>query len=164
MHGRPTKYFKTFCVGAIFIGAIFLIAFKFSGNNDKKYGEFVLTEKTQILITSNENEIEEIQSNASYLKSKLEVATGFNFNISKSDVEKDESIFLKIDKSQKELGNEGYKILVTEKGVVITAYMPEGISKGIETLIQMLPAEIEKDILVWNVVWRIECCEIKDIP
>jgi hexosaminidase len=62
------------------------------------------------------------------------------------------------------LGNEGYKLLVTPQTVSLSANKPAGLFYGMQTLIQLLPKEIESNTVVSNVVWTIPCVSITDYP
>ncbi|MDZ4957121.1 family 20 glycosylhydrolase, partial [Clostridium perfringens] len=55
-------------------------------------------------------------------------------------------------------------IVTTPEMVKIIAYKPEGISSGVQTLRQLLPADIEKDTVVTNVEWSAPASIIDDKP
>jgi hexosaminidase len=62
------------------------------------------------------------------------------------------------------LGEEGYELEVTEKGVVLRAAQPGGLFYGVQTLRQLLPPQIESRKKVLGVKWTIPCVEITDKP
>ncbi|MHA8059362.1 beta-N-acetylhexosaminidase [Aquirufa nivalisilvae] len=62
------------------------------------------------------------------------------------------------------LGNEGYTLTVNAKGVVITANKPAGIFYGIQSLIQLMPKEIESKQAVSKSSWKIPFAQITDYP
>lgn len=62
------------------------------------------------------------------------------------------------------LGAEGYALTVTPKTVIIRANQPAGLFYGIQSLLQLLPKEIESKTLVKGVSWQIPCVTIKDYP
>jgi hexosaminidase len=62
------------------------------------------------------------------------------------------------------LGNEGYTLSVTPKNIIIKANKPAGIFYGVQTLMQLLPAEIESNVLVKDIAWKAPCVEITDYP
>ena len=48
--------------------------------------------------------------------------------------------------------------------MTVTANQPSGAFRAIQTVRQLLPAEIEKQELVENVEWAIPCSTINDKP
>jgi hexosaminidase len=62
------------------------------------------------------------------------------------------------------LGNEGYKLAVTSTGVVIHANQPAGLFYGVQTMLQLLPKQIESVDKVTGVTWTIPYVEITDYP
>jgi hexosaminidase len=62
------------------------------------------------------------------------------------------------------LGDEGYQLSVTPKQVTITANKPAGIYYGVQSFLQLLPAEIVSDSLVRNISWNAPCVSITDYP
>ncbi|WP_346916525.1 family 20 glycosylhydrolase [Clostridium sp.] len=145
-----------------------------SSNNDiipkplsyeKGEGKFILKKDASIYVKGNtEEETEEISKIAEFIRGKLKTSTGFELNIIKSDNAPAGSIYLTTIGSEKDQGNEGYKIITTPKNVKIIAYKPEGLSRGVQTLRQLLPADIEKDTLITDVEWSIQVSTINDKP
>lgn len=62
------------------------------------------------------------------------------------------------------LGNEGYSLISDAKGVHIRANKPVGIFYGIQTLIQLLPKEIESKQAQFSVIWKVPYANITDTP
>ena len=62
------------------------------------------------------------------------------------------------------LGNEGYQLTSDAKGVQITANKPVGLFYGIQTLLQLMPKEIESAKAVAGVKWSIPYANIIDTP
>ena len=62
------------------------------------------------------------------------------------------------------LGNEGYQLVSDVKGVQITANKPAGLFYGIQTLLQLLPNEIESSQAVSGVNWKVPYAQITDNP
>ncbi|MFL5730682.1 MAG: beta-N-acetylhexosaminidase [Cytophagaceae bacterium] len=98
---------------------------------------------------------------AEMLAQRLNVPTGFGF---KAKEGKAASIQLSInDTPNTLLGNEGYTLEATSKGVLITANKSAGLFYGMQTLIQLLPKEIESKS-VSKTVWTIPAVKITDYP
>jgi len=61
-------------------------------------------------------------------------------------------------------GNEGYRLDVTPARITITASHPAGAFYAVQTLLQLLPAEIFSSCRVDGIEWRVPCVEIEDLP
>ena len=72
--------------------------------------------------------------------------------------------FTLLAKPDAKLGNEGYTLVSDAKGVHIQANQPVGIFYGIQTLMQLLPKEIESKQAVTGVTWKIPYANILDKP
>ncbi len=94
---------------------------------------------------------------AEYLGSVLRPSTGYKLKTQK----KVGTITLEIEKSMK-AGS--YAVSVLNEGVVISGADYRGVIAGIQSLRQLLPAEIESRQLVSGVEWMVPCCEINDAP
>ena len=62
------------------------------------------------------------------------------------------------------LGNEGYSLVSDAKGIQIRANKPVGVFYGIQTLIQLLPKEIESKQAVKGIAWKVPYANIIDKP
>ncbi|WP_411170063.1 family 20 glycosylhydrolase [Clostridium sp. MB05] len=128
-------------------------------------GKFILKKDSSIYVKGNtEEETEEIVKIAEFIKGKLKASTGFQLNIIKGDNPTPGSIYLTTIGGEEEDGNEGYKIVTTPEMVKIIAYKPEGISRGVQTLRQLFPPEIDKGTKVTNVEWSVPVSIIDDKP
>jgi len=101
-------------------------------------GTFTLNSGTKILIN---NKSEEMRNIASFLCQHLEMFYGIkNEAVSYSLTAHRRSIFIKLDPSLS-AGKEGYRLCVTSKGIILEASAPNGLFYGIQTIIQLMPAE-----------------------
>ncbi|MEQ8198064.1 MAG: family 20 glycosylhydrolase, partial [Clostridiaceae bacterium] len=131
----------------------------------KGQGKFILKKDSSIYVKgNNEKETEEISKIAEFIREKLRASTGFQLNILKGDNVLAGSIYLTTIGGEEAKGNEGYKIITTPENVKIIAYKPEGLSRAVQTLRQLLPADIEKNTVVTNVEWGIPVSTIDDKP
>jgi len=123
------------------------------------FGYFNLSENSTVS-APNSSEVEFVISN---LNQRISLATGFQINSIKNSGLADINLILNETYDLK-LGNEGYHLSVTEKGVKISANKPSGLFYGVQTLLQLLPREIESKQLVKNIKWQIPVLEITDYP
>jgi len=103
------------------------------------------------------------QQNAAYLRDFLAPATGHSLSV-QGDSDLENVINLKIDPGLDELGEEGYALTVGIDAITVKAPTPTGVFYGIQTLRQLLPAEIEKREPTPDLKWQIPCCQITDSP
>lgn len=103
---------------------------------------------------------EEFKDYAEYLKNQINESTGYELNI--SDRRYKSRIHLKRDNSIIE--KEAYKLIVSNKEIIISASDRAGIFYGIQSLLQILPAEIYSTDVMENIIWNIPCVEVNDLP
>jgi len=116
--------------------------------------------KSVVIETSSPDSLKE---SVDILKTRLSVPTGFKVSVKSSQTPS--SIKLVLNKTvDASIGEEGYKLSVTPSSVVIKANRPSGIFYGTQTLLQLLPKEIESNVEVNNVQWQIPCVDITDYP
>jgi len=101
------------------------------------------------------------KSSVNILQQKLRLAAGIRFNISNQPVEKN---VLKIRRSKDTLPAEGYRLHITHNAVDIEATEPTGVFYAIQTLMQLLPPEIESRQINPDVKWDLPIAEIMDKP
>lgn len=64
----------------------------------------------------------------------------------------------------KTLGEEGYILDVTPTRINISANKPAGLFYGMQSLIQLLPKEVESSVKVKEEDWTVPCVKITDYP
>lgn len=121
-------------------------------------GEFVVTPSTSIVVTGTDPEVKRI---AEMLNQELKRAAGFELKIVSSPSKN--SIHFKL-VPEVGLGKEGYRLKVGYEDVEISANQPSGLFYGLQSLLQLLPYQIESKTLVTNIKWGIPVVEIKDVP
>ena len=126
----------------------------------KQTGSYSLHDSFLISVSAENKEVENI---ASQLSKALSAPTGFKISIKKNIPSS--TIQLRIlSVADKNFGEEGYKLSVSKKGIIISANKPAGLFYGSQTLMQLLPKEIENKAVVKNIEWNIPCIEILDQP
>ena len=103
----------------------------------------------------------EAKTVAEFFASKMNLATGYQVTV--GDKEVSNGISLLIDESL-DVNNEGYILDVTANGVVVKAKTPQGLFYGMQTFMQLLPAEIESPVVVNGIAWTTPCVSVKDEP
>jgi hexosaminidase len=122
---------------------------------------FELNANTKILV---KEDSEALLKTAQYLAVFIKPSTGFDLEVTSTSKEpSSNSIYLAISELETEYGDEGYKLNITKKNVSISANSPEGIVRGIQTLRQILPKEIEASTQQQK-LWYIASGEIQDYP
>ncbi|MDQ2752114.1 MAG: family 20 glycosylhydrolase, partial [Bacteroidota bacterium] len=104
----------------------------------------------------------EVNYATAYLKNKISTATGYPVSVGTAP---NSSIQLILNATKDgQLGKEGYTLSVTPKSVVIKANEAAGLFYGVQTLLQLLPKEMESKTVVKSVNWQAPCVEITDYP
>ena len=120
-------------------------------------GFFEIRKNTKIIVDSETRPLGEM------LRTLIAPSMGFELDISDGNPVRN-SIQLSVDPSLEDLEEEGYRLTVDKKGVLIEAPAEAGIFYGMQTLRQLLPVEIFSEIADEDVRWAIPSVEIKDYP
>ncbi|MEO7394910.1 MAG: glycoside hydrolase family 20 zincin-like fold domain-containing protein, partial [Chitinophagaceae bacterium] len=100
-------------------------------------GVFTLPADVSVIISKNE----EVKKIAQQFSKQLSTATGYKINIKDGNTPALNSISLSLT-TDKTIPDEGYRLKINKTGVNLFARTPAGIFYGIQTLLQLLPAEI----------------------
>ena len=99
---------------------------------------------------------------AEWLAQKLNTPTGFALKPMNG---KTATILLTINETaDTRLGKEGYLLDVGPKGATLSANSPAGLFYGAQTLLQLLPKEIESKSVVTAANWNIPVVKVTDYP
>ncbi len=122
---------------------------------------FTLKDGMPIYIRPDSDELRQI---AQFLADTLGRATGFKLPIlPEGEVKAEEAIYLTNLDADTRLGSEGYELSISPAEIKISAPEPAGIFYGVETLRQLLPAEIE-GLSVQAGPWILPTGTIRDLP
>jgi hexosaminidase len=117
-------------------------------------GSFSLQNNTTVFISG-----DPAKPVADFLVSRLRPATGFDLKTGNSG-----NIQLILNQQpDTQLGKEGYKLAVSTENVKITANQSAGLFNGVQTLLQLLPKDIESASVV-KMNWNIPATSITDYP
>jgi len=119
-------------------------------------GDYVLTGATTIGFDS-----QAARPTAEMLAAKLNTATGYSFKAQQNSSGAIQFNLNKVPVAQ--IGKEGYTLVSGPQGVTITANDPAGLFYGMQTLLQILPKEIESKSPV-KTAWTIPAVNITDYP
>ncbi len=124
---------------------------------------FTLTETTGIFVEAGSEETNQV---GQYLSERLKPATGFALSVSTSSATDEHvkgNIYLTTSGADASLGDEGYKLTITDETISLIALKPAGLFRGVQTLRQLLPAKVEMTSKQ-NALWEIATATIRDIP
>ncbi|RYY22321.1 MAG: beta-N-acetylhexosaminidase [Chitinophagaceae bacterium] len=125
----------------------------------KSTGSFSLVNDLPVSFPSNDPEI---AGAVDYFKDRIERSSGFKLiPAAGQGAKKGISITLINDPS---IGNEGYKLEVAPEGITIQANKTAGVFYAFQTLIQLMPKEIENKKPVKKESWTIPAVKITDYP
>jgi hexosaminidase len=118
---------------------------------------FSLTAETIIYVAAGNDELLSV---AQRLASQINSFTGFTNKIEVSAVVPETGLYLSIVGDDKELGEEGYELIITEDLIKLQANTPAGIFLGVQTLAQLVPIQGETS----GYQGRIATGTIRDYP
>ncbi len=104
---------------------------------------------------------DEAKTIAEFFATKMRRSMGFDLPVSTDKT--DAQIKLSIDPNLN-LKAEGYKLMTTQEGIQIVGQTAQGLFYGMQSFMQLLPAEVESQKLVDSVLWQVPSVEIKDEP
>lgn len=123
---------------------------------EQQAGDFVLNPQTTF-VTDDDT----LKTVAGYFAEKMQHSTGYRPDIVKEAI--DNCIRLTLNPALSMKG-EGYKLTVTPREISIQAKSAHGIFYAMQTVMQLLPAEIESQEPVKDVTWALPCVTIEDEP
>lgn len=125
----------------------------------KSEGKYQLPERVVIAVPLGD----EIKIVGETLKDRL--TTAANVSVEVGNVLSGADIVLAINaQKDNKIGDEGYNLSVSTDKIVIRANQPAGLYYGVQTLLQLFPAEIESKTHVADVDWSVPAVEIEDYP
>lgn len=125
----------------------------------KKGGHYVLP--NEVIISSPSGS--EMKFTNDLLTKKLSTAPGKKVQI-RNNASNANIVLALNSRADSKIGDEGYTLSVTPGKVTINANKPAGLQYGVQTLLQLLPPQIESDKREENVSWQIPVVEITDYP
>ncbi len=74
------------------------------------------------------------------------------------------NVYLRLAANRASLGEEGYELTVTSSAVTLVANRPAGLFRGVQTVRQLLPADVESQTGATRYLWEIPALSIVDQP
>ena len=127
-------------------------------------GTFTLGADAEIAVIAEDNgKAAELTNTGEYIAEVFRASTGYELPVVEKTEPENGDITLRLDPDGG-YAEQAYAIDVTTDQVIIEAGAPVGIFYGVQTLRQMLPADIESEELVSGTAWTIPCAQIADEP
>lgn len=123
-----------------------------------RQGVFAINRSTAIVVSTSDELFVEVAAN---FAAKLSAASGREYKITDRPSPKAGTIaFVKCDG----MAEEQYSLDITPHCITVSASYPNGLFYGVQSLCQLLPAEIYSAGAVKGVKWNVPCCRIEDRP
>ncbi len=127
-------------------------------------GFFVLNESSSVSVPDGSPALLKA---AEIFAAQVKTATGYSIPVRSGGVSTRNvgNIIVEINKTPDAvIGDEGYRLKLTNAAATITANKPAGVFYAFQTLIQLLPNEIESKTLAKDISWKAPAVEVLDYP
>ena len=101
----------------------------------------------------------EAKTIAEFFAAKMRTSTGLDIQVAEKG-----NILLSLDSSLDVPNDEGYSLEVSKDAVKVVAKTTQGLFYGMQSFLQLLPAEIESPSKVNGIAWKAPAVIIKDAP
>lgn len=125
----------------------------------EEQGSFKLDPSTVICVSCQDSDFINVAQNFAH---QLRTVSGYHIQVKTSDINPSvhQIVFIK----QLGMDKEAYQLTVDKKKISIIATAPNGAFYGVQSLCQLLPAEIYGKKVNRKVKWTVPCCKIQDEP
>jgi hexosaminidase len=119
-------------------------------------GEFTLDNSVAVVVTSTDPQLE---GTVKWFLERISTSTGFYLKPTTTSTGKS----IRIELKKGDANPEGYTLSVKPDNIVLSSATPAGIFFGLQSLLQLLPPDIESARAITR-TWTIPCAEIGDYP
>ncbi|HQK37619.1 MAG TPA: family 20 glycosylhydrolase, partial [Bacteroidales bacterium] len=123
-------------------------------------GSFVINAGTVVVAEGKDSRLAGIRQ---WFLQRLSSSTGLKIK-SAGKADKNAVVLSLLPQFDKALGEEGYHLEVTPSLINISANKPAGIFYGLQTLLQLLPPEVNSPTPVTGIAWNVPSVQITDYP
>jgi len=146
-----------FCLSKVTLGQTVNII-PYPQNVKPTSGDFTFNKATKIVYDQADNQL---NIATSPLLIKLQKAAGLKL---KSSGKAPSANYISVALTDKITHPEGYHLDISTNHIAIEAKTPVGVFYAIQSVLQLLPVEIESAVIVQNVQWKVACMDIEDAP
>lgn len=126
---------------------------------EKKQGKFVFNKETRILLKD-----KTAKAPLRFLTDRLTRIAQLPLKIQNNVKEYSKNYLIFEHANDPTLGDEGYKISISSDRIQVSAGKEAGFFYAIQSLLQLLPAEIYSNTTAYKSEWSVPAAEITDIP
>ena len=129
-----------------------------------KPGKFTVDNQTRLLISSGDSNMKQV---AHLFTDQLHLAGGpdVKVEVMTGGIRTLNTIILNLSQAKSDIPSEGYELMVSPKKIQINASTGPGLFYGIQSLLQLMQAEIcRPDSVNSKKTWDVPCVDIKDHP
>lgn len=123
-------------------------------------GSYALTKNSRVIVG---DAAAELGFTADYLAGRLAPGLGVRPEVLRQGGSRGIRLAL-LEAPEPALGEEGYRLTVTARGIEVAANRPAGCFYGAQTLLQLLPPEIESGAPAEKATWQVPCVVVEDHP
>lgn len=123
----------------------------------KKDGKFILN--SDVVFVTENGDLEKV---AKFFAAKIKRSTGYELLLAEKEPS---NKFIKLSLNEGlDVNDEGYTLEVNSDNIEISAKTPQGAFYAMQTVFQLLPAEIESPVVIDAAEWSLPAVSVKDQP
>jgi hexosaminidase len=124
-------------------------------------GSFAFSREVRLFVEPGDADVLQV---ARYFADRLQAAAGFEIPVVSGPSGASSNAVIFRAAPIEALGDEGYDLSVTPRAVILWAEKPQGFFYGVQTLLQLLPAEVYASKPSPATNWTVPCLSMSDTP